>query len=64
MQKLVLATAKPIEKTLNKWETKIKRNADDVGTGDTCDTNNNNAGTYIIGILFYFGFQFIWRSFE
>ena len=21
----------------------------------------NNAGTYIIGILFYFGFQFIWR---
>ena len=24
----------------------------------------NSAGTYIIGILFHFSFQFIWRSFN
>ena len=40
MQILVLATAKPIERTLNELETRIKRNADDVGTSDTCATNN------------------------
>ena len=38
MQILVLATAKPIERTLNDIEIKIKRNADDVGTSDTCGT--------------------------
>ena len=38
MQILVLATAKPIERTLNELETKLKRNADDVGTSDTCAT--------------------------
>ena len=31
---------KPIERTLNDIEIKIKRNADDVGTSDTCGTNN------------------------
>ena len=39
MQILVLATAEPIERT-NELETKIKRNADDVGTSDTCATDN------------------------
>ena len=37
---LVLATAKPIEITRNKFETKVKRNADAVGTSDTCSTNS------------------------
>ena len=54
MQILVHATAKPIERTLNKLETKVKRNANDVGTSDTCDTTVNNTGTYIIVILFYY----------
>ena len=43
----VLAAVQSFEITPNKLETEIKRNADNVGTDDTCDTRSKQYQCYI-----------------